>query len=226
MYARIAISVLLMAAPVLGQRLHFGIKAGVPITEYFETGRSASLHGSAEYSAATRRYTVGATAELRLTDAIGFEIDVLYHRMGYVAIVESFDSGNGNFHKSEIDVKGNSWDFPLMAKYRFGRVTRPYVMGGGVIRYIGPVRGRGQETNGSLAPRTSSTTRLDTSEPSELRKRFYLGLTVAAGVELGAKRFRLLPEFHFTRWTANIARAGGLLRFPSNQAEFLVGLCF
>ncbi|HKW96476.1 MAG TPA: outer membrane beta-barrel protein [Bryobacteraceae bacterium] len=212
------------AVPLFGQGLRFGIEAGVPITQYFDTGEYGSLHGGGKYSAATRRYTVGAAAEWRLTNTFGFELEAMYHRMGYVGIVNFFDSGI--FRNSQIDVKGNSWDFPLMAKYRFGWKVRPYVAGGGVLRYVGPVRGRGQQTNGSLITQTSTTIPLDTTEPSELRKRFYPGLTVAAGVELGGERFGLLPELRVTHWTANIAGPGGLLRFASNQIEFLLGLRF
>ena len=113
-----------------------------------------------------------------------------------------------------------------MAKYRFGRVLRPYVAGGGALRYVGPVRGQGSQTVGSLVTRTSSTTALDTTEPSELRKREYPGLTAAGGIELRAGRLHMLPEFRYTRWTANIAGPGGVLRFAPNQAEFLVGVLF
>ena len=116
----------LLAASAFGQGFHAGIKAGVPLTEYFETGSSGGLHGSADYSAATRRYTVGATGEWR-PGSFGLELDALYHRMGYVAIVHSIDSATGNYRDSAIDIKGNSWDFPLMAKYRFGRAIRPYI---------------------------------------------------------------------------------------------------
>jgi hypothetical protein len=223
---RAFVVVFLFGVPALAQGVHFGVTVGVPVTKYFETGRSGSLHGGAEYSSATRRYTLGAEAEWSLTHAFGFEVDVLYHRMGYVGIANFFDSASGAFRNTQIDVKGNSWDVPLMAKYRFGRMARPYVAGGAVLRVIGPVRGRGQETNGSLATRTNSTMPLDTTDPSELRKRFYPGLTAAAGVEFGADRFRVLPEFRLTHWTANIARSGGLLRFATNQAEFLVGVRF
>jgi hypothetical protein len=221
-----ALLVFTFAVSVWGQGISAGIKLGVPITQYFETGTMVSLHGSADYSAATRRYTLGASVEWRLTNAFGFEADVLYHRMGYVGIVSFFDSANGNFARSAIDVKGNSWDFPVMAKYRFGRGVRPYVAGGGVLRYAGPVRGLGEQTTGSLVTGTSSTSPLDTTEPSELRKRFYPGLVAAGGIELGAGRLRILPEFRYTRWTANISGPGSPLRFAPNQAEFLVGVLF
>ncbi len=217
---------ILCSLPGLAQGLHLGFKAGVPITQYFETGTAGGLHGSAEYSAATRRYTVGASGEWRLGNSFGFEVDALYHRMGYVAIVHSFDSANGNFANSAIDIKGNSWDFPLLAKYRFGRRLSPFVAAGGVVRYVGPVRGRGELTVGSLVDRTSTSTPLDTSDPSELRKRFYPGISAGGGIELRWSRVRVLPELRYVRWTANISAPGGLLRFPSNQFEFLAGLLF
>ena len=57
---RFALLALALAAPGFAQGLHFGVKAGVPATVYFETGGGrGGLHGGSEFSAATRRYTVG-----------------------------------------------------------------------------------------------------------------------------------------------------------------------
>src|SRR5579863_6535197 len=121
------------ALPMWSQTFMVGLKAGVPFSSYFETGLTGSLHGGAQYSSATRRYTLGAAAELRLTRAFGFEVDALYHRLGYAGLIHFFDSANGNYSNSSIHVTGNSWDFPLLLKYRFGRLVRPYVAGGGVL---------------------------------------------------------------------------------------------
>jgi hypothetical protein len=219
---------LALSAPGFCQGLQFGLKAGIPLTEYFEAGvENGGLHGGANYSAATRRYTLGASLERRLAGGLGLEIDLLYHRMGYVGIVNYFDSATGSFHASAINVNGASWDFPLMAKYRFGGAIHPYVVGGGVLRYVGPIRGHGTETEGSLVSQTSSTSPLDTTQPSELRKRFYPGVTAGGGVEVRAGRVRVLPELRYTRWTANISSGPGEgLRFAPNQIEFLVGVRF
>jgi len=59
----ISLLVLLIPIPANAQSLHLGVKAGIPLTEYFETGSSGSLHGGATYSAATRRYTFGISGE-------------------------------------------------------------------------------------------------------------------------------------------------------------------
>ena len=92
---RLALLVFAAAAPEFAQGLHFGVKAGVPITAYFDTGQTGDRNGSSEYSAATRRYTVGVSAEWRLNRSFGLELDALYKRMGYVGIVNTFSSSNG-----------------------------------------------------------------------------------------------------------------------------------
>jgi hypothetical protein len=215
--------VLALAAPQFALDLRFGLKAGVPATSCFETGR-ASGRTSAEYSAATRRYTLGASAEWRATPALGLTIDALHHRMGYVAIVSFF--GGGVLTTSAVDVKGNSFDFPLRVRYYFGGPSRLFASGGFVMRHVGPVRGRGESVAENLITGTVTRTPIDTADPSELRKRFYPGLTAGGGMEVGRGRLRFVPEFRYTRWTANIAGPGGLLRFAPNQAEILLGLEF
>jgi hypothetical protein len=123
---------------------------------------------------------------------LGFELDTLYHRMGYVSNL-TFFSTEGVLSTSTIDVKGSSWDFPLMAKYQFRRVSRLYLAGGGVLRYVGPVRGRGENLVQDFITRVTSRTPVDTAEPFELRKRFYPGLTAATGVEFGIWKLRVAP---------------------------------
>jgi outer membrane protein with beta-barrel domain len=222
----VALLLAIVTTPAFAQGFHLGVKAGVPLTQYFETGASGSRYSHAEYSAATRRYTVGAAAEWRMNNRFGFEVDALYHRMGYVAIIDNFSPGSGISDHSAIDVKGNSWDFPLLAKYRFGRVVRPFVEAGGVLRYVGPVRGKGEDLIHNLITGATSQTPIDITDPSDLRKRFYPGVTLAGGVEFGAGRLRVLPELRYTHWTANINGPQGPLRFAPNQAELLVGILF
>ena len=197
----------------MAQPVQIGVKVGVPVTEYFDTGATGGLHGDSHYTATARRYVLGAWIGWRFLEA-----DVFFHRMGYVGYVNTFD--NGNFTNSVVDVIGNSWDFPLVAKYR---VRRAFLLGGGVMRYVGPVRGRGHATVGSLITQSSTTTPVDTTDPTDLRKRWYPGITTGIGVECPVGRVAIVPEFRYTRWTANIAGEGGVLRFSPNQLEVMVG---
>lgn len=219
-------AVFLFVLPAYSQSFAVGFKAGIPLTPYFDTGDTGSRNGGADYSSATRRYTLGVSGEWLLTNSIGFELDVLYRRMGYTGTANFFDTANGNFSNSTINVRGNSWDFPVMFKYRFGHVVRPYLAGGGVLRYVGPVHESGEVMTGSAVGGPVSTSPIDTSEPSDLNKRFYPGLTFAGGVEIGAGRFRVLPEIRYTRWTANISGPGGVLRLAPDQVDVMVGLLF
>jgi hypothetical protein len=213
-----------MAPSAIAQWLQFGVKTGVPITEYYDTGSYGGLHVDAHYTATTRRYILAGSIEWRINHSLGLELDAQFHRMGYVAYVNTFN--NGNFTNSVVDVIGDSWDFPLAAKYYLPRGHRLFVLGGGVLRYVGPVRGHGHETDGSLITQASTTTAIDTTDPSELRKRFYPGVTFGAGVDCPAGRVTIVPESRYTRWTANISGEGGLLRFSPNQIEVLVGFVF
>jgi hypothetical protein len=199
MVGRVSFLACSLALSAWGQGIRAGLKIGVPITQYFRTGIVSTPDSYEEYSAATRRYTAGLSGEWRFTNALGLEADALYHRMGYVAIL------NYAGRDTAVDIKGNSWDFPLMVKYRSGLRFRPYAAGGLVLRYVGPV---------------------DMPDPPELTKRIYSGVTAAGGVEIGGERLRFLPELRYTRWTTNIHEPTGLLRFAPNQLEFLLGLLF
>ncbi len=223
---RLLFLALAATAPQFAQSFFLGIKAGIPVTQYFDTRSAANSSSSADYSAATRRYTVGVSAEWRSETGLGLEADVLYKRMGYVGILHTVDGSRGISTTSAFDIKGNSWDFPILLKYRFRRKLHPYAGGGGVLRYVGPVRARGAETMQDLGAGTTTRTPIDTADPFDLRKRFYPGASAGGGVEFRRGRLRLLPELRYTRWTANIAKRGGLLRFEPNQWEWLLGVLF
>jgi hypothetical protein len=212
----------MFAAPVWAQGFLWGVKGGVPLTTYFDTGAAFS---PIAYSAGTRRYTVGASAERRIGHGLGLEVDALYHRFGYNSSVFLFVP-TPSLSVFKTTTRGNSWDFPLLAKYRLGRRLSPFLDGGGVLRYVGPVRERGGGTVEDLFRGTTSAIVIDTSDPAELHKRFYPGLTAGSGVELRAGRLRVLPEVRYTHWMAHITGEHGPLLFTPHQVEALVGILF
>ena len=226
-----ALCIVALALPGRAQNLHFGLKAGVPMTEYYETGflfPTPSAPGGVQYSAATRRWTAGPTFEWRIQYGLGVEVDVLYKRTGYVH--DEHFSGPTEIRTLVYDVKkGSSWDIPMTLKYRFARTRRFFLAGGYVLRHIGPVRARGSMTDTVVvdSQRITNTTAIDTAEPSELKgDRNFSGLTVGGGIEFRRGRLGLLPEFRYTGWVTNITTAGNALRLNPNQAEFLLGFLF
>ena len=223
----IALFLLGLASPAFAQRFLFGLKAGVPMTEYFKarSNEAPERIGSITYSAATRRYTIGASAEWRTKHGLGFEVDSFYKRVGYVRT--EICSCPPETFASAFDTKGSAWEFPMMMKYRFGPARRVYVVGGYVLRHIGPIKARGTKTIQDFIARTIVTTPIDTSEPSDLHDRNFSGLTVGIGIELGLGHLRLLPEFRYTAWLTNITGvSNNALQLKSNQAEFLLGFLF
>ncbi len=145
---------LLFVTPAIGQQFEFGLKTGVPISSSFDVGSpQGSLHGGSSYSAATRRYTVGASGEWRITRSLGIEIDAMYHRLGYKAETSSIS----NFVAiSSFRVSGGFWDFPILAKYRLTMFSPLYFSAGGTIRHISPVHETGQQTIIGMSSFTSA----------------------------------------------------------------------
>ena len=213
-----------LCVPGLAQQFQFGVKVGVPLTNYFEAGSVGTRGVFAEYSTATRRYTIGAAAEWRFAEHLGLELDALYKRLGYSGTVSVFGFGNSN-RASLFEVKGNSWDFPLLVKYRPGH-RGLYMVGGGVLRHISSAHEVGTTTLSGGMPGITQTTPIDSDNPYDLRKRTYLGWTVSGGIEIGRTRLRVLPEIRYTRMTSNIAETATPLRFTPNQLDFLLGLLF
>src|SRR5579864_2459048 len=87
------------------QNVAVGVKGGIRTTY--------DVSGFSVLSAESQRYTVGPMLELQLPGHFGVEFDALYRRFGYTS---SFQSCCASAITRE---RSNSWEFPLIAKYRF-----------------------------------------------------------------------------------------------------------
>ena len=96
----------------------------------------------------------------------------------------------------------NSWEFPILAKYRFAiPLVKPYLELGPSFRTVG----------GSPGGSAFSSS----------------GVTAGAGVELRVARFRVGPEFRYTYWGSDSGATSTYEFSPNrNQVEFLVGFSF
>ena len=71
----------------------------------------------------TQRFTVGPMLEVRLPLGLGVDFDALYKRFN--------QTRTGVGITGTASKTGSSWEFPLLAKYRFGSwPAKPYVEGG------------------------------------------------------------------------------------------------
>jgi len=128
------------AIPASAQRVSFGVKAGVPVTE-------ATPDDNPPYTMVdTGRWTVGPTAEFRLFRGFSFEFDALYRAFRQentvVAVLPPGTtvisiSNTAFYAPSQQNAK--EWDFPLLLKYRFHAGSlRPFVDGGEVFAHQTP----------------------------------------------------------------------------------------
>jgi opacity protein-like surface antigen len=201
------------ATAAFSQPFSFGVKAGVPLTDFLSTVQSPNFG----FNSNTKRYIVGPTVELRLPFGLGIELDALYRRLDYTSsgnLIDVFISGN---------TTGNAWEFPLLAKYRFpSKVVRPYVDAGVAWDTL---NGLTQTITQTVFPtRTTTTT---TSNPAELNKNTVTGFVTGVGLDVKILLIHLSPEIRYTRWGAqHFLSSNGGLSSNQNQAEFLLGITF
>lgn len=179
---------LLLAAGVLAAQLHVGLKGGVPLADLTETVTAPN------YRNLPPRWTLGLMVDVDLPFRLGIEVDALYRRAGY-EYPARVPLGTP---PQTSRVKEGFWDFPVIAKYRFGEgAIRPYLGAGYSYRKLSDL----------LRPASGSN-----------------GFTVAAGIAVRALVVRLTPEFRYTRWSGGDIQPA--FRSARNQAELLVGFSF
>lgn len=204
MTKRLVFTLLLGSCPAWGQLFSAGIKAGVPLTDFFTSVESQSI----AFSPSTSRYIIGPTAELHLPFGFGVEVDALYRHMSYTgAGVLQGLSAAANFNS------GN-WEFPALLKYRFpAKIVRPYLDAGFAWDTLS---GISQSVSQSISKGT----------PTVVNKNSTAGFVFGAGIDLHV-HIHVMPEIRYTRWgSTQIIDPTTLLKSNQNQAEFLLGITF
>jgi hypothetical protein len=140
-------------------------------------------------------WIAGGMVEVRLPLHLSVKVDGLYHELEFTqAYIEP-----NQIHNSVSPTPVVTWEFPVLAKYRFSLpMVKPFVEAGPSFRSSGNL-------NGSL--------------PSNH------GFTAGVGVEAHPWKLRIAPQVRYLRW----ARDHVTVLSPStvqDQAEFLVGISF
>ena len=199
---RLLCAFLLSTPALFSQPFGFGIKAGVPLTDFLDAASNSKF----SFSTTTNRYVIGPMAELRLPFGLGVEVNALYRHYSYsgVTTVNSATSVG-------------AWEFPLVAKYRFkAPLIHPYLEAGVAWDKLS---GLTQTVSSAVGSITGTT-----SNPAELQRDVTHGYVFGGGVEIKVLLVRFAPQVRFTRWTdKHFIDPNGLLHSNLNQAEFLVG---
>jgi len=172
--------VLFFSSFAAAQPFGVGVKLGSTLTDALSSLPSAPIANSAHF-------IVGPYLEFRLPFGFAVEADALYERGLYNAVVTD----------------GSTWQFPVVAKYRFGeRAIRPYLEGGPSFSRIA-----------------------DIAELPFVNHRNNFGVVLGGGVELKLLVVRVSPELrYYVSATQNISSA--LFESNRNQATFMVGFGF
>ena len=198
-----ALLVLFLTVPAAAQVFSFGVRGGVPLTDFASTVQSQNFN----FNANTNRYIIGPTAELHLPFGLGLEVDALYRHMSYTGsgVVGSIIGSSLN---------SGEWEFPVLAKYRFpGKVARPFVDGGVAFDKL---MGVTQSVKSSVA----------SGSPTIVNKDSTTGFVLGGGLDLHFV-IHVSPEIRFTHWgSQQFIDPTGLLHSNQNQAEVLVGITF
>jgi len=193
------LSVFLLAPAASAQLISVGIRGGVPFTNAFADITEIPPPDYLRQFTGSKDYMIGAMLELHLPLGFSVEGDALYHPLNLATEV---NTGTAIYRNSDTF---NSWEFPVLAKYRFLHtpLVKPFVEGGPSFRA------------------SSSAVNYLSNE----------GLTIGGGVEIKLGRLRLEPELRYLRWRADkpFYQDGVPVYINSsnlNQAEFLVGIAF
>lgn len=198
-------ALLLLTGVSSAQPVGIGAKVGLPLSDVF------TVTGTG-FNSEKPPLTAGPFIELRLPARLAIEFDALYEglRFHYNAqpVVEI------------VDGSAQSWQFPLLLKYRFGRRgAYPFVSGGVAALYIGQVGISGQsslpDNVRSVLQRVGSTF-------------VNGGGVVGGGVEFRLGPVRIAPELRFTRWAIRQSTEtnGVSLSMEQSRVHLFVGVSF
>ena len=208
---------LLGATPAFSQLVSFGVKGGVPLTDFVDAASGTNAAGFIDFATHTNRYIIGATGELHLPFGLSVEVDVLYRHLNYQEASQAVDV------LTNSSTTGNAWEFPILGKYRFGaKALHPFVDAGVAWDTL---QGLTQDVKTTVLSLTGSTPAQ--SSPSPVQNSTTRGYVFGGGLDFKFLIVHIQPEIRFTRWGAqHFFDPSGLLHSNLNQGEFLLGITF
>jgi hypothetical protein len=191
---------MLGAAAAAAQPVTFGLKGGIPLTDFFSDIQNQSF----VFNENTKRFIVGPTFEVRLPFGLGIELDALYRHLDY----------SGSTPAASETITGDHWEFPLLAKYKFpSKIVRPYVDAGFAFGTLSGLKQSVETATGlSSAPATNN---------------YAKGFVMGGGVDIKLLVLHISPEVRYTHWgSAGFEDPLSLVHGSQNQAELLLGIAF
>jgi hypothetical protein len=151
-------------------------------------GYTLQPESGTEYFSGLNSFIAGPAFELSLPKNLYIEADALHHPLRS-SVRNVFSDGTNLYSYS--GTQAVTWEFPVLAKYKFDtRFVRPFAEGGPSFRLP-------QNEGGPLSTH---------------------GITAGAGVEAHWRKLKVAPGIRFTRWGKQGGFGDAVAR---NQVEFL-----
>lgn len=200
------LSLAIVAAPALAQRISIGLDAGVRAT--------ADVTGAA--APESKRWTGGPMLEAGMARGFSLTAGLLYQRFGYRTAGSDL---SGSFTAS---ARAKVWEIPLLVERRLGKSGRgrPLVFAGYAVRWM---RGREHVEGVFVGPSGIVMRNSDTAWNPDVAH----GLVFGGGLEFRAGALRIVPRIQYLRWNGGIPLAGSrgsLSETAVNQVRALVGI--
>lgn len=198
---RFSLALLFLISCASAQRLSLGVAGGGSTTDAFrdrvqpvsipDLGLGPMPVAERSFSQA-KDYVVGATIEWQFNPRWSVEGDALFRKLHMANQIIRSDGSRGIFGISPVI----TWEFPVLAKYRFGaRKWTPFLEGGPSFRTAGNLNG---------------------TNPS------HVGAAAGLGVEWKWGPLKFAPVVRYTRWKRDGPRE--FEQTASNQVEFLLNV--
>jgi hypothetical protein len=205
---RVGASLFLFGSCCIAQSLSVGVIGGLRTTDDI-SGAIMSIE--------SRPYVVGPAIEVGLPLRLAVEFDALYRREGY----RTFSLGICSFICEVDRERSNSWEFPLLLKYKLPvKAIGPYLEVGYAHRVMSGfidasglmLRNQQDVTSGVIPFQAHSSVNWDSSN----------GFVAGGGLQFDLGPFHIAPGVRYTKWGNGGPFNDGVSRneFESNRDQF------
>jgi hypothetical protein len=190
-------------------QVHFGVEAGVPLTDTLSSSSQSSnsvipmgsTSGTSSffdrYNSETKRLLIGPAFRVEMQSGLGIEIDALYQRIDYDHATSSVLSGVGAPNTRSFEqTSANRWQFPLLIQYT-RRLSKPNMR---VFVEAGPSISRIAGSRSTISTTTISSSGSSSKSSITGQGGTLAGVVAGGGVDIPLLRAHLRPEFRYSHW--------------------------
>src|SRR5260370_19330942 len=189
---------------------HFGVEAGVPLTDTLSSSSQSSntviptglTSGTTSffdrYNSETKRLLIGPAFRVEMQSGLGIEIDALYQHIDYDHATASTFSGPGlppNTRSFE-QTSANRWQFPMLIQYT-RTLSKPNMR---VFVEAGPSISRIAGSRSTISTTTISASGSSSKSSITGQGGTLAGVVAGGGVDVPVFRLHLRPEFRYSHW--------------------------